>query len=47
MTCYLLCSSAFYTVIKFDTYEEALARKEFMRIPGYRIFKAELMEPLE
>jgi hypothetical protein len=44
MTYYLLCSSAFYTVLKFDTYEEALAQKEFLRLPGFVIFKAELVE---
>lgn len=44
MIYYLLCSSAFYSVFKFDTYEEALAQKEFMRLPGFTIFKAELIE---
>ena len=42
---YLLCSSAFYTVEKFDTYEEALSRMEDLGLPGFRIFRAELVEP--
>lgn len=44
MTCYLLCSPTLYTVERYSTYEEALGRKVFLNIPGWKIYKAELIE---
>lgn len=44
MTYYLLCSAALLNVEKYNTYEEAVARKEFLNIPGYRIYEAKLVE---
>lgn len=44
MTCYLLCSAFLFNVERFNTYEEAVARKKFLNIPGYHIYRAKLVE---
>lgn len=47
MICYLLCSPAFYIVLRFDTYEEAVAQRDFLQRPYYSIFEARLMDNTE
>lgn len=44
MICYLLCSPALYTVERYSTYQEALARLEFFGREGWSIYEAKLVE---
>jgi hypothetical protein len=47
MICYLVCSPAMYIVEKYSTYKEASERLSYLRLPGYHIFEARLIESIQ